>query len=77
MAINLHGKKVRIHQDDEIMYVFTLIEPSYNGNLKNILLWTSSGKEEKAWENRVKLVSMFEIEWKSPQHNILVEFLNN
>jgi hypothetical protein len=45
--------------------------------LKNILLWTSYGEEEKAWANRIRLVGMFEIEWKTPHHNILVEFLNN
>jgi hypothetical protein len=30
--------------------------------MKNILLWTSFGKEEKAWANRAGLVGMFEIE---------------
>jgi hypothetical protein len=45
--------------------------------LKNVLLWTSSGKEEKTWANKVELVGMFEIEWKTPHHNILVEFLKN
>ncbi len=41
------------------------------------MLWTSSGKEEKAWANRARLVGLFEIEWKTPCHNILVEFMNN
>jgi hypothetical protein len=77
MATSLCGKKVHIHQDDEIRYVFTPIEQSYNSNLKNILLWTSSRKEEKAWANRLGLVGLFEIEWKIPCHNILVEFMNN
>jgi len=36
------------HQDDEIGYVFTPIEQSYNNNLKNILLWTSFGEEQRA-----------------------------
>jgi len=77
MVANLHGKKVHSHQDDEIMYVFTPTKQSYNGNLKNILFWISSRKEERAWANKAKLVGMFEIEWKTPCHNILVEFLNN
>ncbi len=77
MAVNLSGKKVRIHQDDEIRYVFILIEQSYNSNLKNVLLWTSFGEEEKAWANKAGLVGTFEIEWKKPCLNILVEFLNN
>jgi hypothetical protein len=69
MAINLCGKKVRIHQDDEIRYVFTPIEHNYNSNLKNILLWTSSKEEERAWANRVGLVGLFEIEGNTPtQH---------
>jgi hypothetical protein len=68
---------VRTHHDDEIRYVFTLTKHSYNGNLKNILLWTSSGEEKRAWANRARLVGMFEIEWKTPHHNNLVEFLNN
>jgi hypothetical protein len=45
--------------------------------LKNILLWTSFGEEEKAWANKAGLVDLFEVEWKTPCHNILVEFLNN
>jgi hypothetical protein len=45
--------------------------------LKNILLWTSSREEDRAWANKARLVGMFEIEWKIPRHNILVEFLNN
>ncbi len=27
--------------------------------------------------NRAGLVGLFEVEWKTPHHNILVEFLNN
>jgi hypothetical protein len=77
MVANLHGKKVHSHQDDEIRYVCTPTKQSYNGNLKNILFWISSRKEERAWANKVELVGMFEIEWKTPCHNILVEFLNN
>jgi len=77
MVANLCGKKMRTHEDDEVRYVFTPIWYSYNSNLKNILLWTSSGEEERAWENKVGLIGLFEIEWKTPQHNILVEFLNN
>jgi hypothetical protein len=77
VATNLRGKKVRIHHDDEIRYVFTPTKQSYNSNLKNILLWISSGEEERAWVNINRLVGMFEIEWKTPHHNILVEFLNN
>jgi hypothetical protein len=68
---------VRTHQDDEIRYVFIPTKQSYNGNLNNILLWTSFGEEERAWANKVRLVSLFEIEWKTPRHNILVEFINN
>jgi hypothetical protein len=45
MAANLCGKKVLIHQDDEVRYIFTPIEQSYN--LKNILLWSTSSGEEK------------------------------
>ncbi len=37
MVANLCGKKVYIHQDDEIRYVFTPTEQSYNGNLKKRL----------------------------------------
>ncbi len=33
--------------------------------------------EEKAWANKVRLIGLFEVEWKTPCHNILVEFLNN
>ncbi len=33
--------------DDEVRYVFTPTEPNYNSKLKNILLWTSSGKKRE------------------------------
>jgi len=45
--------------------------------LKIILLWTSFGEEERAWANKARIISLFEVEWKTPHHNILVEFLNN
>jgi hypothetical protein len=45
--------------------------------LENILFWTSFKEEEKAWANIARLISLFEIEWKTPFHKILVEFLNN
>jgi hypothetical protein len=32
---------------------------------------------ERKWVNTAGLVGLFEIEWKTPHHNILVEFLNN
>ncbi len=65
------------HYDDEVRYIFTSTEQSYNNNLKNILLWTSFGEEERTWTNIVGLVGLFEVEWKTPCWNILVEFLNN
>jgi len=65
MAANMCGKKVHTHWDDEIRFVFIPIEQSYNSNMKNILLWKSSGEEERAWANRARLVGMFEIEWKT------------
>jgi hypothetical protein len=55
MATNLCGKKVHTNQDDEIRYVFTATQQSYNNNLKNILLWTSCREEERAWANKVGL----------------------
>ncbi len=45
--------------------------------MKNILLWTSFGKEERKWVNKAGLVSLFKIGQKTPHHNILVEFFNN
>jgi hypothetical protein len=77
MAANMCGKKVHTHQDDEIKYVFTTTKQSNNSNLKNILFWTSSGKEKRTWVNKTRLVGMFEIEWKTPHHNILLKFMNN
>jgi hypothetical protein len=41
------------------------------------LFWTSFGEEERAWTNKTRLVGLFEVEWKTPYHNILVEFMNN
>ncbi len=77
MATNLCGKKVRAHQDDEIRYVITPTKHSYNSNLNNILLWTSSREEERPQANKAGLVGIIEIEWKTPRHNILVDFLKN
>jgi hypothetical protein len=45
--------------------------------LKNILLWTSFGKEEKPWANKIGFIGLFEVEWKTPSQNVVVEFLNN
>jgi hypothetical protein len=45
--------------------------------LKNILLWTNFGEEQRIWANRTSLVGLFEVEWKTPHHSIMVEFLNN
>ncbi len=77
MVANLRGKKVRTHQDDEIRYVFTPTEQSYNSNLKNILLRTNIREEDRAQANKDGLEGLFEIEWKTPRHNILVQFWNN
>ncbi len=41
------------------------------------MLQTSSGEEERKLANKASLVGLFEIEWKPPCHNTLVEFLNN
>jgi hypothetical protein len=41
------------------------------------LFWTNFGEENRAWANKVGLVSLFEIELKTPHHNIVVEFLSN
>jgi hypothetical protein len=77
MTTNFQGKKVKTQQDDEVTYIFNPTKQNYNNNLKNIMLWTSVGEEEKKWANRTGLVGSFEIKWKIPYHNILVEFLNN
>ncbi len=73
----MHGMKVQTHQDDEVRYIFTPIEQSYNNNPKNILFWTSFEKEKRAQANKARLVGLFEVEWKTLHHNILVEFMNN
>jgi hypothetical protein len=59
------------------MYIFTPIEQTYNNNLNNIFLLTSFKEEERTWANKISLVGLFEIEWKTPCHIILVELLNN
>jgi hypothetical protein len=35
------------------------------------------GKEKRAWANIARFLGLFEVEWKTLHHNILVEFLNN
>jgi hypothetical protein len=34
MVANMHRKKVQTHWDDEVGYIFTPIEQSYNNNMK-------------------------------------------
>ncbi len=41
------------------------------------MFWTSSRKEKRKWANTSSLIGLFEIEWKIPRHNTLVEFFNN
>jgi hypothetical protein len=65
MAAHLCGKKVRIHQDDEVRYVYTSTKQNHNSNMKNILFWISFGEEERAWGKKVRLIGLFEIEWKT------------
>jgi hypothetical protein len=77
MVTHLRGKNVQTHQDDEVRYAYTPTKQSYNTYFNNILLSTSSKEEKWAWANKVGLVGMFEVEWKFPYHNIMVEFLNN
>jgi hypothetical protein len=36
------------------------------------MLWTTYGEEEKKWANKLGLVGMFKVEWKTPHHNIFV-----
>jgi hypothetical protein len=32
--------------------------------MRNILLWTSFKKEDKAWGNKAGFLGLFEVEWK-------------
>jgi hypothetical protein len=34
------------------------------------------GEVEEAWASKVGLVTLLDIEWKEPNHDVLVEFLN-
>jgi hypothetical protein len=40
-------------------------------------MFLTSFGEERKWANKVGLVGLFDIEWKTYRHNIMVEFLNN
>ncbi len=68
---------MQTHQDDEVRYIFIPTKHNYNNNLKNIFLSTNFGKEEITWVNKTRLVGLFEVEWKPPCRNILVEFLSS
>ncbi len=39
-------------------------------------MWKKMGKGKEVWVNKVGLVTLLVIEWKEPDHEILVEFLN-
>ncbi len=62
MATNLCGEKMCIHQDDEIRYVFTPIEQNYN----RTFCFGQALEKKRGWANKVGLIGMFEIEWKTP-----------
>ncbi len=35
------------------------------------------GEVEKRWASKVGLLGLFEVQWRRPQHDLLVEFLNS
>ncbi len=39
-------------------------------------MWKKMGEGEEVWASKVGLVTLLAIEWKEPDHDILVEFLN-
>jgi hypothetical protein len=53
--------------------IFIPIKQSYNNNLKKILLWIHSKEEERKWANKVRLVGLFEIQWRLP---VIIFWLN-
>jgi hypothetical protein len=77
MIINKRRKKVKINMMMRLGTFLFLQSIVIITIEKNILLWTSSREEEITWANKTRLVGLFEVEWKTPYHNILVDFLNN
>ncbi len=44
--------------------------------MERLEVWKKMGKKEEAWVNKVGLVMFLAIEWKEPDHDALVEFVN-
>jgi hypothetical protein len=49
--------------------IFTPIKHAYNMELERITTWVRMGKNEKQWASIVKLVGLFELQWKAPCHD--------
>jgi hypothetical protein len=44
--------------------------------VERLTAWKEIGEKEEAWASKVGLVMFLAIEWKEPDHDALVEFLN-
>ncbi len=45
-------------------------------HVERIEMWKKMGEGEEAWVSKVILVTLMNIEWKEPNHDALVEFMN-
>ncbi len=61
----------------KIKKIFTPIEQLYIQELERIITWVKMGEVEKRWATNIGLVGLLEIDWRTPHHDVLVEFLNS
>jgi hypothetical protein len=50
--------------------IFTPVEQVYTQELERITTYVKMGKDKKTWAFKVRLVGLFEIEWRISHHFI-------
>jgi hypothetical protein len=56
-------------------YFFIPTKQSYSKHVERIDVWKKVWEGEKAWANKVGLVTLLDIKWKELNHGALIEFL--
>jgi len=58
-------------QKEEDCYRFALAPKKYIVKFKWIQMWIGLRRKERNWANCVRLIRPFEVEWKTPRHELL------
>jgi hypothetical protein len=58
-------------QKEEDCYWFALAPKKYIVKFKWIQMWIGLKRKKRNWANYVGLIGLFEVEWKTPKHELL------